>query len=164
MGSMTEQDTNAGKAQSDTRSGIPEIHAQESFRRYKLIDLDNTEIERTALELVEASKLLSNRDLWVANFRATITRVRDWCNQSSARIRLALVDIRSNKILFYFVPQSDRYDLTLGGQMTSLEVELGGSAGIGYVETLQVPERSLERFVGPRSLLVWQREGEQAQA
>ncbi len=72
-------------------------------------------------------------------------------------LRMSLVDIRSNKVLFYFVPQSDRYDLKLGAEMTALEVELGGSAGIGYVETLQVPERSLERFAGPRSLLVWNR-------
>jgi len=71
---------------------------------------------------------------------------------------MALVDIRSNKVLFYFVPSSDRYDLELGGQMTDLEVELAGSAGIGYVETLQIPERSLERFAGQRSLLVWKNE------
>jgi hypothetical protein len=61
-------------------------------------------------------------------------------------------------VLFYFVPQSDRYDLELGDAMTALEVELGGSAGIGYVETLQVPERSLDRFAGKKSLLVWKHE------
>jgi hypothetical protein len=164
MGNMTEQETNTGTPQSGSTGGIPEIHAHESFRRYKLIRLDNTEIERTASELFEGSNLLSNRDLWLANFRATIKRVCEWCDRSSNRIRLALVDIRSNKILFYFVPQSDRYDLILGREMTCLEVALGGSAGIGYVETLQVPERSLERFVGPRSLLVWQRERQQAEA
>ncbi len=136
-------------------SGMTEIHAHEAFRRYKLIDLDNTTIERTASELIEGSKLLSNRELWTSNFRATIQRVRQWCAHFSDQIQVALVDIRSNKVVFYFVPQSDRYDLDLGRAMTTLEVELGGSEGIGYVETLQVPERSLERFVGPRSLRVW---------
>ncbi len=156
MGTMTEKpDTRAAET---TPSGVPEIHAHESHRKYKLIDLDNREIERTASELVEGSKLLSNRDLWVANFSATIGRVRAWCQQYRDRIRLALVDIRSSKVLFYFVPESDRYDLTLGSAMTELEVELGGSAGIGYVETLQVPDRSLERFAGEKSLLVWNRD------
>jgi hypothetical protein len=152
---MAEERIGAEKKANSAQSGVPEIHAHEAHRKYRLIDLDNTEIERTALELVEGSKLLSNRDLWVANFRATINRVRDWCDKSEGRVRIALVDIRSNKVLFYFVPQSDRYDLKLGGEMTSLEVELGGSAGIGYVETLQVPERSLERFAGERALMFW---------
>src|SRR4051794_17861220 len=121
MGTMAEKKTDTGTAQAGARAGIPEIHAQESHRRYKLIDLDNSEIERTASELVEGSKLLNNRDLWVANFRATIGRVRAWCEQAGDRLRMALVDIRSNKVLFYFVPQSDRYDLTLGSAMTELE-------------------------------------------
>lgn len=138
---------------------IHEIHAQEAHRRYKLIDLDNTTIERTAAELINGSKLLNNQDLWVANFRATIGRVQHWCQSQAAAIRMALVDIRSSKVVFYFVPDSDRYDLALGAAMTDLEVDLGGSAGIGFVETLQVPERSLERFAGPRSLIVWERSG-----
>lgn len=155
MKTMANETNNIEKVQERSPAGVPEIHAHEAFRRYKLVDLDNREIERTASELIEGSKLLSNRDLWLANFTATIKRVREWCNQLSSRIQLALVDIRSNKVLFYFVPQSDRYDLALGGEMTSLEVELGGSAGIGYVETLQVPLRSLDRFVGSKSLMVW---------
>ncbi len=158
MNTMADDTSAAAKAESGTSSGIPEIHAHESHRKYKLVYLDNQQIERTASELIEGSKLLKNRELWIANFTATIKRVRDWCGKSSALIRIALVDIRSNKVLFYFVPRSDRYDLDLGARMTELEVELGGSAGIGYVETQQIPERSLERFVGPRSLLVWNSE------
>ncbi len=163
MRSMTEEKANA----SDTkraRSAMPEIHAHEAFRKYKLVYLDSSQIERTASELIEGSMLLSNRDLWLANFTATIKRVREWCDRFSSRLQLALVDIRSNKVLFYFVPQSERYDLALGGEMTSLEVELGGSAGIGYVETLQVPVRSLDRFIGKKSLLVWARGGDQGGA
>jgi hypothetical protein len=154
---MTDESASQSQAPSSADAGIPEIHAPESHRRYKLIGLDNTEIERTAAEIVEGSKLLSNRELWVANFRATVDRVRAWCEEKSSQIRMALVDIRSNKVVFYFVPESDRYDLELGGQMTELEVELGGGAGIGYVETLQVPDRSLERFAGQRALMVWKR-------
>jgi hypothetical protein len=163
MDIMADKKTGSTQTQNGAKAGIPEIHAHESHRKYKLIDLDNSEIERTALELVEGSKLLNNRDLWVANFKATISRVRQWC-QTSGRVRMALVDIRSNKVLFYFVPQSDRYDLMLGGEMTALEVELGGSAGIGYVETLQVPDRSLERFVEQRSLMVWKLSGDETES
>jgi hypothetical protein len=137
--------------------GIHEIHAHE-HRRYKVIGLDNSQIERTASELVEGSTLLGNQHLWVANFRATVDRIREWCKRHAATIRLALVDVRSNKVLFYFVPESTSYDLDLGNDMTELEVALGGSAGIGYVETLQVPARSLDRFADPRSLQIWSRD------
>ena len=127
----------------------------EPYRIYQVIGHDDTVVERTAREVSEGSKLLSNVTLWRANFSATIERVRAWCEERSSLLRAALVDIRSNKVLFYFVPKSDRYDLALGGAMTELEVELGGSAGIGYVESLQVPARSLERFAAPKSLVVW---------
>lgn len=153
---MTDQTQPSTSEHADAAAGVPEIHAHE-FRRYKLIDLDNTQIERTARELIEGSKLLSNRELWIANFKATIQRVREWCETFRDQLQLALVDIRSNKVLFYFVPESDRYDLSLGNEMTSLEVHLAGSSGIGYVETLQVPARSIERFAGPKALLVWQK-------
>jgi hypothetical protein len=156
MRSMAEQDT--ANAATSASAGVPEIHEHEAHRRYKLIGKDNTEIEHTAAEILEGSKLLSNRNLWFSNFSATIHRVQAWCDEHSGHIRMALVDIRSNKVLFYFVPQSGRYDLELGDEMTALEVQLGGSAGIGYVETLQVPERSLDSFVGKRSLLLWRRD------
>lgn len=127
----------------------------EPHRVYKIIDKDNKLIETTAREVAEASKLNHNFDLWYANFQATIARVHKWCVEHTDQLRLALVDIRSNKVLFYFVPHSDHYNLALGDRMTDLEIELEGSAGIGYVESLQVPFGSLMRFAGPRSLIIW---------
>jgi len=131
----------------------------EPHRIYTVIDADEGAIERTARDVSDGSKLLSNVILWRANFDASVARVRAWCRDRSDLLRAALVDIRSNKVLLYFVPASDRYDLDLGRDMTTLEVELG-SAGIGYVESLQVPARSLERFAAARSLVVWVRAGD----
>ncbi len=112
-------------------------------------------MEQTAQQLFEGSRLLKNKLLWTANFRAAITRVRKFCDDHADAVRSALVDVRSNKVVFYFVPTSARYDLRLGGGMTELEVELGGNFGIGLVESLQVPERSMDRFVSEASLMVW---------
>ena len=89
---------------------LPEIHAHEAHRKYKLIDLDDTAMEQTVAELFEGNKLLNNYKLWSANFRVTIERVRQWCEQFRPQVRLALVDVRSNKVLFYFVPVSSRYE------------------------------------------------------
>jgi len=156
MQGMSEEVASAGTGAFGSKPGVPEIHAHE-YRKYKLIDLDDNEIGRTAAEICEGSKLLNNKDLWVANFRATRQKVREWCQINGDGLRMALVNVRSNKVLFYFVPNSDRYDLELGGKVTALEVELG-SAGIGYVETLQVPDRSLERFAGDQAMLIWKRD------
>jgi hypothetical protein len=151
---MAEEKIKSASASVGTQ-GITEIHAHETNRRYKLVDLNNREIEQTAGEIVEASKLLSNRKLWIDNFKAVVTRVRAWCEQYKNHVQVALVDIRSDKVIFYFVPQSESYDLTLGDAMTALEIEIGGGSGIGCVESLQVPLRSIERFVGEKSLQVW---------
>ena len=151
---MAEETTKSPSVPAHTK-GITEIHAHETHRRYKLVDLNNREIEQTAGEIVEASKLLSNRKLWIDNFKAVVTRVRAWCEQYNEHVQMALVDIRSDKVVFYFVPQSASYDLTLGDAMTGLEIEIGGGSGIGCVESLQVPLRSIERFVGEKSLQVW---------
>lgn len=158
---MAEQASDPVKAGGAAAPGVHLIDAKhEAHRVYLVLGDDATLVERTAREVAEGSKLLSNISLWRENFTATVERVRRWCNDHSEKLRGALVDIRSNKVLYYFVPTSDRYDLDLGNEMTDLEVELGGSAGIGYVETLQVPARSLPRFAGPRSLIVWQRAGD----
>jgi hypothetical protein len=137
--------------------GIPEIHEHESQRRYRLVGIDSESFEQTAQELFQGSNLLKNQTLWISNFKATISQVQKWCHDREKSMRLALVDVRSNKVLFYFVPESDRYDLSLGSEMTDLEVRLGGSAGIGHVETLQVPERSLDRFAPKDSREIWRR-------
>jgi hypothetical protein len=151
--SASQQDLHAGSA--------PHVidAKYEAHRLYHIIGDDDSVVERTAREVADGSKLLSNVALWKANFQATLLKVRAWCEARTDVLRAALVDIRSNKVLFYFIPTGDRYDLTLGAAMTELEVELG-SAGLGYVEGLQVPARSIERFAGPKSLILWQREGE----
>lgn len=95
---MTEQKTNSDQTANPPAQSVHEIHAQVKYRKYKVIDLENNSIETTAANLVEASKLLNNRDLWVANFKATIEKVREWCRQQNARISLALVDVHSTKM------------------------------------------------------------------
>jgi hypothetical protein len=139
------------------KAAMTEIHAHEQHRKYRLINLDNSETERTSAELFEGSKLLENRELWFANFRAAAAQIQHWCAQRSDKIRMAFIEVRSNKVQLYFVIGSEQYDIDLGNQMTELEVRLDGSAGIGYVETLQVPDRSIDRFVGENSMLVWKR-------
>jgi hypothetical protein len=64
------------------------------------------------------------------------------------------VSIRPEKIAFYMIPVGGRYDLELGAAMTELEVSMLGNSPLP-VETLQIPERSLERLAGDRLITVW---------
>jgi hypothetical protein len=92
---------------------------------------------------------------------STVQRVRAWCDQHKQSLKRTLVGVTSKKVVFYFVPAAARYDLALGDHMTDLEVSLA-TAGIGYVETMQVPEKSPDRFVGDASLELWRRDDKSA--
>ena len=143
---------------------MPEIHEHEAHRKYKLVGRDNSEVERTAGELFEANSLLGKRNLWVTNFTASILSMRDWCEKHKQQVRLAFVDVRIDKVNVYFVPESESYDLDLGNAMTAFEIEFGATSGLGCVETLQVPFKSIDRFVGEKGRKIWDRDEERASA
>lgn len=129
----------------------------EAFRNYKIIGKDDGEFIRTAEQLLEGSKLLMNRDLMVANLTAVFKRIADWCQTNRESLKAALITLKPGKVSLFFVATAERYDVELDAKMTELEVGLGGSAGVGSVESFQIPERSVEHFVGREALVLWQR-------
>jgi hypothetical protein len=129
----------------------------EAFRRYTLVGRDDKEIVRTAGELLEGSNLLSNRNLTAANLTAVFKRIAEWCEANSGSLQAALMTIRPGRLSLFFVASAERYDLELDQRMTELEVQLSGSAGVGSVESFQIPERSVDQFVGRDAWLLWQR-------
>lgn len=129
----------------------------EPFRRYKLVGRDDQEVLQTAEDLLEGSKLLMNKQLFIANLIAVFKKIRSWCDQQAAHLSGAFVSFHASKLSIFFVSATDRYDLDVDEAMTALEVELGGSAGIGSVESFQIPVRSIEQFVGDDALLLWKR-------
>lgn len=129
----------------------------EGHRRYTLIGKDDREFSRTAEELPEGSRLLNNRELMVVNLTAVFKKVRSWCSQRPERLTTAFITLRPGKVSLFFVAAADRYDLKLDEAMTDLEVELGGSAGIGSVESFQIPERSVDQFIGNAAVELWRR-------
>lgn len=161
MPKMSQKNTQSGVPETPStgageRRGLPRIDAKhEPHRLYQVVGSDGAEIEQTAREVAAGSQMQLNWELWSTNFDAVIKQVIEWC-AAREKLRAAMVDIRSNKVLIYFILTTDRYDLALGDEITNLEVSLG-SAGVGHVEALPVPARSIERFAGPRSLIFWRR-------
>lgn len=140
---------------SNARGVIDAKH--EGHRRYTLIGKDDREFLQTAEELLEGTKLLTNRDLMVANLTAVFKKVITWCAGQSPSLSAAFISLRPGKASLFFVTASPRYDLKLDEAMTELEVGLGGSAGIGSVESFQIPERSIDQFIGADALELWKR-------
>ncbi len=129
----------------------------EAFRRYTLIDKDDQEISRTAGELLEGSKLLANRELWTANIVGVIRKIQKWCETNSAQLSAALLTFHHERITIYLVSAQPRYDLDLDSKMTDLEVDLGGSGGVGSVETFLIPDRSVDKFAGEDAVMLWKK-------
>jgi hypothetical protein len=129
----------------------------DEHRRWTLIGKDDSEFMRTAGELLEGSMLLAKRSLMIANLTGVFRKVINWCDTRSPSLQSAYVGVRPGKISLFFVAESSKYDLQLDDAMTDLEVELGGSGGVGSVESFQIPERSTDQFIGRDAVKIWQR-------
>jgi hypothetical protein len=101
--------------------------------------------------------LLANRELIVANLTSSFKRIAQWAESHRERLLAVYITLRQGEASLFFVSAGDRYDVELDEQMTEFEVELGGSAGIGSVESFQIPDRSVDQFVGSRAVLLWRK-------
>lgn len=138
--------------------GVGVIDAKhEAHRRYTIIGKDDEQIVRTAGELLDGSRLLENHTLRIANLTGVFKRVAAWSDQRRSALSAAYLAVEPRRVTLFFVSTTERYDVKLDADMTDLEVQLGGSAGVGSVESFQVPERSVDQFVGPDAVLLWSR-------
>jgi hypothetical protein len=53
------------------------------------------------------------------------------------------------------VPKGERFDFDLAENQADLDIYLNTRAGIGYVESRQVPGWEIERFVSTDARRVW---------
>ncbi len=142
--------------QQGSGAGVIDVK-HEGHRRYTIIDKDDAEIIRTAGELLDGSRLKDNHDLRVANLTSVFKRIAVWAEAHRGSLVAAYLTAQSRRVTLFFVSSSERYDIKLDADMTDLEVQLGGSAGVGTVESFQIPEHSLDQFVGGDAVLLWKR-------
>jgi hypothetical protein len=126
------------------------IHAK---TQYRLITANEEFIQRTGEQIVRACQLEINNSAWQQNFSLAVQHVIKWCKEH--KVLLGLVDLRSDKIVFYFVPKGDQFDFDLSQQQADLDIFLNTRSEIGYTETRQVPQWELDRFVSERALRFW---------
>jgi hypothetical protein len=142
--------------QADKISKTPVIHQlQHAAQNYRIITSNEDIIQRNGEQIVRACQLQISVSTWWQNFDLAVGRVAQWCGERAEKLALALVDLRSDKVVFYVIPAGDAFDFELGEQQADLDIELNTRGGIGYVETRQVPAWELERFVASDAYLVW---------
>jgi len=135
---------------------IKVIHElQNAAHQYRIITADEEIIQRTSEQIVRACQLQISASAWQQNFSLMVEYVAAWCVQRTAEVTLALVDLRSEKIVFYIVPKSEQFDFKLATEQAELDIYLNTRGAIGYTETRQVPGWELDRFVSDRAYRVW---------
>lgn len=149
----------AKKLDYSARAATPVIHQlQHATRQYRIITSEEEIILRTGEQIVRACQLEMNVSAWNQNFRLMAAHVAKWCADRPDKVAMALVELRSDKTVFYIIPVLDHYDFDLGGEQADLDIFLNTRGGIGYSETRQVPLWELDRFVSNSAYLVFPRE------
>jgi hypothetical protein len=134
----------------------PVIHQlQHAAQQYRIITADEEIIPRTGEQIVRACKLEMSASAWAQNFDLMAKHVHEWCNQQDDKVALALVELRSDKTVFFIIPRSEEYDFALGRSQARLDIHLNTRGGIGYAETRQIPMWEIERFVAPTAFRVF---------
>jgi hypothetical protein len=128
---------------------------QHAAQQYRIITVNEEIILRTGEQIVRACQLQISASAWQQNFSLMAEHVSKWCEKRRSEISLALVDLRSEKIVFYFVPRSDQFDFNLATEQAELDIFLNTRGAIGYTESRQVPGWELDRFVSDRAFRVW---------
>ena len=88
-------------------------------------------------------------------FSQMVAQVAKWCAERSDRVAMALVSLRSNKIVFYIIPKGESFDFDLGFAQAKLDLFLNSFGTTGYAETRQIPAWEIETFVPSGALRVW---------
>lgn len=148
MDSQTRSASNA-----TARQVIHEL--QHAASQYRIITTDEEIFERTGEQIVRACQLQMTATRWKQNLQLMVDEVRQWCQQRSDKLALGLLELRSDKVVFFFSPRAEQFDFELAREQRALEVELNTRGGIGYAETRQVPLWEIDRFVSPEALRIW---------
>jgi hypothetical protein len=143
------------------KRSVEVIHQlQHAAQQYRIITANEDIIQRTGEQIVRACELQMTAAAWQQNFSLMVQHVRDWAKSREQTLALVLVDLRTDKTVFYVISRSEQYDFDLGLEQAQLDIFLNTRGGIGYVETRQVPVWEVERFVADHAYRVWPSDGD----
>lgn len=128
---------------------------QNAQSTYRLIDENEELFLQTGKQIISACKMHIGIQVWSSNFKKTLEIVRQWAKDRGNQIAQVLVELRSDKVIFFVVPRSQQYDFDLGFAQADLDVTLNTQCNIGYTETRQIPEYEKANFISTDAKLVY---------
>jgi len=128
---------------------------QHAAKQYRVITADEEILQQTGEQIVRACQLQMSASRWHQNFNLMVDYVREWCKERADRVAFALVELKSNKTIFFIIPKSVQFDFDLGYAQADLDIYLNTRGGIGYTESRQVPSWEVDRFVGASALRIY---------
>jgi hypothetical protein len=123
-------------------------------RRFILHPEDNDTFVRTGRQVVEGCRLGISVEVWLDECKAMFERVREWAQARAERVQACYAAPETSGIKFFFVPFSETYDIALDEELTDLDVELFRRFNVGTVDVLEIPARSLDRFLPPEATVL----------
>lgn len=139
-----------------SKNSVSVIHQlQHAAQQYRIITTDEEIILRTGEQIVRACQLQISANAWAQNFHLMLEHVARWCEERKGKIALALVELRSGKVVFYFIPKSEFFDFGLADDEADLDIFLNTRGAIGYAESRQIPGWEIDRFVSSEAFRVW---------
>jgi hypothetical protein len=127
-----------------------EIDEEADGTRKVVLRPDNNDIfVQTGKQVIAACSLGISLDLWLDEVGSLIHFVTAWTEKRAASITSCFVEPRPRCIMLFFVPASDSFDFDLADELVKLNSRLIKDFNVGLVETHQIPESELDRFLNP---------------
>jgi hypothetical protein len=121
--------------------------ATDGSRQVLLRSVDNDAFIRTGKQVIAGCTLGISIDLWIDELNSLIAHVQNWAEGHKTSVSACFIEPRPRCVMLFFVPASTSFDFDLADELVELNARLMKDFNVGMVETHQIPERELDRFL-----------------
>lgn len=125
----------------------PAIAIDEATRQILLRPENNDAFVRTGRQVIAGCELGISIDLWIDELNSLIGHVVEWTSGHAKSVSACFIEPRPRCIMLFFVPVSSGFDFDLADELVQLNAKLMKDFNVGMIETHQIPERELDRFL-----------------
>jgi hypothetical protein len=104
---------------------------------------------RTGRQVIAGCSLGISLDLWLDELNSMMSFVAQWAKEHSASVDACFIEPRPRCTMLFFVPKSAHFDFDLADELVKLNVQVVKDFNVGMVETHQIPDSELDRFLNP---------------
>ncbi|MEX0716151.1 MAG: hypothetical protein WD066_06175 [Planctomycetaceae bacterium] len=128
----------------------------ESRQQVVVVADDEDRFVTTAGEAARACKRAADDQEFIAQFRAFLARVHEWCEIHSAAVEKGFVTITDGGLHVLLCLANPNYDFDLEDELVELDLELADDFPLCTAEVLQVPkQQALATELSSEALLVY---------